>query len=58
MKSGKSITDMILVVPAAVIHSGSIWTSYGHLIVVSNKHTRNAVLMDKAEVRTLTADYL
>lgn len=58
MKSGKSITDLVLVVPAAVMHSGSIWTSYGHLSVISNKKTRSAVLKEKSEVQVLLSDYL
>lgn len=58
MKSGKNITDLVLVVPAAVMHSGSIWTSYGHLIVISNRNTRSAVLVEKTDVQMLTADYV
>lgn len=56
---GVSVADLILVVPAGVIHSGTIWTSYGHIVVMTNKTVKKAILTIKAEAKNITsADYM
>jgi hypothetical protein len=57
MKAGAKVQDLVLFVPAHVMHSGSMATAYGPLLIVTNKFINQATLMKKPE-RMFTPDYL
>jgi hypothetical protein len=56
VNKGERVQDLVLMVPKGVIHSGSIWTSYGQLLVVTNNHVKRAILQKKPE-RMFTPEY-
>jgi hypothetical protein len=57
VKAGMGIQDLVLIVPKGILHSGSMRTRYGPLLVVTNLNANSAVIRRKPE-RLHTPDYL